>query len=434
MAYQLGIDISKWQEKVDWNRVRAAEIKFAMMRAVVGTWPDSRFANHWAGSKAVGLLRGAYHYYLDEQDPKAQAKKLFDVLNSTGDLGELPPALDIEDINNPILTASKIKLCLEEIERLFGRTPFVYTRATTWNPRIGKVTWGSRYPLWVAHYTISGWKDNHIQRSLNETKPDCPSIWSNWDIWQFTDKAPASGYGVSGPTVDLDFAEEATLKRLTGKSIPTGTGTGTGTTPPPTTTSDPFDTKDLPALTPSLSVKIRPPGMNIRSNTDVHGSSPGGAVVGAATSNSIHKVLEVTRVNDRIWARIGTGKWVVVEKRDGTVYAEFVNTSSTSTGTGTPPPPPPPPSSDPFDNKALPAVTSALSVRVTTGMLNLRKTNTTANGVPNGSPNGTLSQHAIRKVLEVVRIEDRIWARIGPEQWLVVEKRDGTKYAEFVNA
>ena len=344
MAYQLGIDVSKWQESVDWNRVRAAEVKFVYVKAVDGTWEDKGFKGHWAGSKAVGLLRGVYHYYRDDQDPKAQARKLLEVLRSTGDLGELPPALDIEEVNNRTLTASKIKLCLEELEKLFGRIPLVYTRATIWNPRIGKVTWASRYPLWVAHYTVAGWTDNHIQRTL-ATQPSLPSPWNTWAIWQITDKAPASDYGISGRTADLDFAEEETLKRLSGKPIPAGTtppATG-GTTPP---------------------------------------TSPSGG----------------------------------------------------STGGGTTPKPPTGGSTDPFDSKMLPAVTATLSVKVLTGMINLRKTTSVANGQPNGAINGTLPQNAIRKVVEVAKIEDRIWARIGTEQWLVIEKRDGTKYAEFVNA
>ncbi len=352
MAYQLGIDVSKWQDNVDWNRARAAEVKFAFMKAVDGTWEDKGFKGHWAGSKAAGLLRGVYHYYRDDQDPKAQAKKLFDVLTSTGDLGELPPALDIEEINNKTLTASKIKVCLEEIEKLFGRKPIIYTRATVWNPKIGKVTWAAQYPLWVAHYTVSGWTENHIQRTM-ATTPTLPSPWSTWAIWQISDKAPATDYGVSGKTADLDFAEEETLLRLSGKPIPGGTGGGGGTPLPPTGGTTP------------------PP-------------PPAGG---------------------------GTG-------------------SGTGSGGGTPPPA----STDPWDNKIVPGVTATLSIKVLTGAINLRKTTTTANGLPNGASNGTLPKGSVRKVLEAVKIEDRIWARIGPDQWLVVEKRDGTKYAEFVNA
>lgn len=342
MAYQLGIDVSKWQENVDWNRARAAGVKFVFIKAVDGTWEDKGFKNHWAGSKAAGLLRGVYHYYRDDQDPKNQARKLFDVLNATGDLGELPPALDIEEVNNRTLTASKIKLCLEEMERLFGRTPILYTRATIWNPRIGKVTWAAKYPLWIAHYTVAGWSDTHMQRIL-ATQPTLPTAWNSWAIWQISDKAPASTYGVSGNTADLDFAEEETLIRLSGKSIPAG-----GTAPPPAGGTTP-----------------KPPG-----------------------------------------------------------------------GQTAPPPSggTPPPSSDPFDTKILPAVTATLSVKVMAGAINLRKTTSTANGLPNGPTNGSLPKNTVKKVLEVVRIEDRIWARVGVEQWLVVEKRDGTQYAEFVNA
>jgi hypothetical protein len=214
-----------------------------------------------------------------------------------------------------------------------------------------------------------------------------------------------------------------------------GTGPG-GTVPRPTPTDDSFDTKVLPAVTATLAIKIAIPVLNLRSNTNVSGSSPSGDVVGIAAQNSIHQVFEVVRANDRIWARIGTNKWAVVEKRDGPVFAVFVQTdgaptgTSTGTGTGTPPPPV---SNDPFDNKVLPAVTPTLAIKILTNGLNLRKTTETRNGLPSGSTNGTLPQTAVKKVLEVVRIEDRIWARVGTEQWAVVEKRDGTKYAEFTN-
>ncbi|HLF89400.1 MAG TPA: GH25 family lysozyme [Anaerolineales bacterium] len=342
MSYSLGIDVSRYQEKVDWNRARAAEVKFVFIRAMNGNFADSAFPGHWSGAKSAGLLRGVYHYYREgsEFDPKTQAKKLYDLIKSTGDMGELPPALDIEELNNPSLSASKIKVCLEELEKLFGRKPLVYTRATVWNPKIGKVTWASQYPLWVAHYTVAGWSDDHMRRIL-ATQPTLPSPWSQWDIWQVSDKVPASNYGVSGNTVDLDFATPETLQRLSGKSVPTGAGTvSTGTTQPPTGTGtstgsgaitppptggDPFDTKPLPAVTATLSVKVLTGALNLRRNTQTSGGVPSGPTNGSLPKNAVRNVLEVARIEDRIWARIGPEQWLVVEKRDGTQYAEFVN-------------------------------------------------------------------------------------------------------------
>lgn len=208
-----------------------------------------------------------------------------------------------------------------------------------------------------------------------------------------------------------------------GGSGNTGGGTGGGTIPPPPPVK-PFDTKALPAVTPTLAIKITGPGLNLRSNTNVSGSNPSGSVVGNAAQNTTHQVFEVVRVNDRIWARVGTNKWAVVEKRDGTVYAVFTQTG------GTPPPPPP---GDAFDRIVLPAITPTLAIKVTSAGLNLRKTTETRNGLPSGPTNGSLNRNEVKRVFEVVRIEDRIWARVGTEQWAVVEKRDGTKYAAFAN-
>lgn len=457
MAFTLGIDVSRYQEKVDWQRIRAAEAKFVFIRAMNGTFPDPKFKEHWNGSQAVGLLRGAYHYYREGPgiaDPRTQARKLHEFIQSTGDMGELPPVLDIEELNNPSLSASKIKAFLEEMEKVFARLPIIYTRATVWNPKIGKVVWASRYPLWIAHYTIRGWVDNHIQRTAQGHPPDLPSPWSQWDFWQFTDKAPAREFGVSGSTLDLNFAAEGVLERLTGKAIPSAAAPAPLPTPAPPVPAPPaapppappavpppapspappaasWDARPLPPLTPTLAIKILAPGLNLRSNTSVRGGSPSGTIVGTVPKNSVHPVLEVVRVSERIWARVGPNKWAVVEKRDGTKYAEFVQTAQPAA----PPPaaPPAPPGADPFDAKILPAVTPTLSVRVLAAGLNLRRNTETRNGLPSGPVSGTLPRNALRRVLEVARLEDRIWARVGPDQWLVVEKRDGTKYAEFVN-
>jgi GH25 family lysozyme M1 (1,4-beta-N-acetylmuramidase) len=256
------IDVSKWQTQVNWAFVQEREVAGAMIRGLNGVWEDSLFKSHWALSRLAGVPRGAYAYYLDSQDPKLQAKKLFDLLSSTGDLGELPPALDIEEINNPTLTASKIKICLEEIERLFQRTPMVYTRASVWNPKIGNVTWASRYPLWVAHYTLVGWQPEHIARTVTDTAPSLPSPWSEFMLWQITDKCPAANYGVSGYTVDLNVAQSDVLASLMGE--------------PPTV-------GDQPGVQPGMA-KVLVQGLNLRSRprleTNIVASLNYGEIVG----------------------------------------------------------------------------------------------------------------------------------------------------------
>ena len=54
-----GIDISYAQTSVDWAKVKAAGVEFAMVRAGYGrelSQKDSMFESHYAGAKSVGIF------------------------------------------------------------------------------------------------------------------------------------------------------------------------------------------------------------------------------------------------------------------------------------------------------------------------------------------------------------------------------------------
>ena len=60
-----GIDVSKHQGKIDWQRVKAADVAFAIVRAGYGMYEnqvDPRFAENMAGAKAAGIPIGVYWY------------------------------------------------------------------------------------------------------------------------------------------------------------------------------------------------------------------------------------------------------------------------------------------------------------------------------------------------------------------------------------
>ena len=58
-----GIDVSNHQGDIDWQAVRASNVKFAYIKATEGgDHVDQRFAQNWAGAKAAGVKHGAYHF------------------------------------------------------------------------------------------------------------------------------------------------------------------------------------------------------------------------------------------------------------------------------------------------------------------------------------------------------------------------------------
>jgi lysozyme len=96
------------------------------------------FKNHWPGAKAAGLLRGAYHFYVEATSPEKQADNFLQVLGD--DPGELPPVVDVErlrkvvngqivtvPIQNPAKFRDSILTYMQVLETRLGRRPIIYT-------------------------------------------------------------------------------------------------------------------------------------------------------------------------------------------------------------------------------------------------------------------------------------------------------------------
>ena len=76
MEFKRGIDVSKWQGEIDWEKVKGAGVEFAMLRAGYGQGnADSMFARNAAGCEAAGLPYGVYwfSYAWSEESARAEA-------------------------------------------------------------------------------------------------------------------------------------------------------------------------------------------------------------------------------------------------------------------------------------------------------------------------------------------------------------------------
>lgn len=92
-----GIDVSKWQATIDWAKVKAAGIQFAMLRSSYGTnGTDSCFEKNYKNAKAVGMPIGAYHfsYATTVEQAIKEAEHCLSVLK--GKTFEYPIAYDLE--------------------------------------------------------------------------------------------------------------------------------------------------------------------------------------------------------------------------------------------------------------------------------------------------------------------------------------------------
>ncbi len=175
---QGGIDVSVHSGSVDWTAVAQAGHSFAFVKATEGIdLKDSAFEDHWRAMKDAGLIRGAYHFYVTEDDPEEQAR--FFTMNVTLASGDLAPVVDIELLGHGTQPGlpGRLKAYLDLIEEHYGVRPIIYTSPNFWDQHLTD-EYGD-YPLWIAEYGVD--------------QPRLPSGWQTWHLWQYQADADVPG-------------------------------------------------------------------------------------------------------------------------------------------------------------------------------------------------------------------------------------------------
>lgn len=182
-----GIDVSKYQTEIDWDRVHAEGVEFAFARTGDGLnerthgEPDHTFKTNWVRMKEAGIVCGAYHFFRAKLDPAKQARLFLDTVADAGgfERDDLPPVVDVEEIGcrgvSPVEVVAKLRIFLSIVERETGKLPMIYTTPNQWGLlRKGgsdSLTF-SGHPLWISHYQT--------------TEPLVPKPWARWCFWQYT--------------------------------------------------------------------------------------------------------------------------------------------------------------------------------------------------------------------------------------------------------
>ncbi|MEW8626099.1 MAG: GH25 family lysozyme [Candidatus Thiodiazotropha sp.] len=173
-----GIDVSKFSGRVDWPSLVKQGYSFAFTKATEGVdLKDSAFEDNWKAMKQAGIVRGAYHFYVTEDDPRQQAQFFIDTVKL--EAGDLAPVVDVELVGHhtqPGL-ADRLKVWLDLIEQHYRIRPIIYTNAKFWNKHFNK-DFGD-YPLWIAEYDVNS--------------PTLPNGWTNWHFWQWRSDADLAG-------------------------------------------------------------------------------------------------------------------------------------------------------------------------------------------------------------------------------------------------
>lgn len=162
MAQYAGVDLSFWNDKVDYKALKAGKIggktmKFAMLRTSYGCSKDTLLDKHYKGCKEAGLYVGAYHWLRAQNiaQAKQEAKWLIKLL--AGYEWDYPIALDFEDGALFALNLSKerysaiIDAFMAELEAA-NYYVMLYTNPDSIRHRITAETL-KKYDLWLAHWT-----------------------------------------------------------------------------------------------------------------------------------------------------------------------------------------------------------------------------------------------------------------------------------------
>ncbi|WP_299359007.1 GH25 family lysozyme [uncultured Paracoccus sp.] len=130
-----GVDVSRYQGQVDWARARQAGISFAFLKATEGgDHADPAFRRYWEQTRAVGMPRGAYHFYYFCRSGAEQAAWF--IANVPRERGTLPPVVDLEWVHtsrtcrfrpSPAEIHREVGIFMSALQQYYGQRPIVYT-------------------------------------------------------------------------------------------------------------------------------------------------------------------------------------------------------------------------------------------------------------------------------------------------------------------
>lgn len=187
-----GIDVSKYQSGLDWNKIKKSGVSFVIIRigyrgygAAGNLVKDPMFEEHFTNARNAGLKVGVYFFTqaVNEAEAQEEADGCNWALN--GRMLDYPIFYDTEASTAPGGTGradglgveDRTKCAIAFCERVkeLDYKPGVYASTTWYRKRVDYNTLRSRYTIWNAHYGVS-------------------SSPIGCDLWQGTEKARINGY------------------------------------------------------------------------------------------------------------------------------------------------------------------------------------------------------------------------------------------------
>ena len=192
-----GIDISRYQKDVDFNRIKAQGIDFVMIRVGARGYKngslsmDEYFDQNINGALEAGLDVGVYFYSQAINVAEAEEEANL-VLNAIAEKKvKYPVAFDMEFVDND---SSRIDTLTKDEKTLITAAFANKIKEAGYRPMI----YGNKEWL-IKRIDISKFTESSVWLSQQEEKPDYPYMF---DMWQYSTEGEL--YGIDG-SVDLDI-------------------------------------------------------------------------------------------------------------------------------------------------------------------------------------------------------------------------------------
>lgn len=222
-----GVDVSLFQDTVDWPTVLANGVEFAFVRATRGeAYVDPLFLANMRQATAAGVLVGPYHFCRLETDtgnpldPVNEANHFLSVIKPYYDAGMLlPPVADVEGFPTfgstaeaRAFTSNWVQIFSDTIHASLGVRPLIYNSLWVSNNYYTPAV-ASQHDLWLAWWKASGTANPPVPADLN--------VWDDWTFWQWTDDWSVPGI-VGAVDGDLFNGTRAQLEQLLHGNGPLG--------------------------------------------------------------------------------------------------------------------------------------------------------------------------------------------------------------------
>ena len=182
----LGIDVSKWNGSIEWNKVKNSGINYVIIRcgyrgSTTGALiEDPTFRKNIKGATAAGLKVGIYFFTQATNEVEAVEEASMTLSLISGYKISYPVFLDVEGSGGrgdaiDAATRTKVINAYCQTIRNSGYTPGVYANKTWLEKRFSPSAISAK--IWLAQYATK------------------PSYGGGYQMWQYTSKGKVNGIG-----------------------------------------------------------------------------------------------------------------------------------------------------------------------------------------------------------------------------------------------